>query len=94
MPVPHRSMFSLSFVLLTAMMSSRTLAADAPLFNRDIRPILSATCFQCHGPDDKHREGELRLDDEAGITAAFSGSLAQSVAADHFEGSRHADAAG
>jgi len=55
-------------------------AADAPLFNRDIRPILSANCFQCHGPDDKHREAELRLDDEDGVIAAFSGSLAKSEA--------------
>jgi len=40
-----------------------------PDFNRDVRPILSAHCFKCHGPDDKVREAGLRLDQRDAATA-------------------------
>jgi len=34
-------------------------------FNRDVRPILSDKCFQCHGPDAKAKNIPMRLDVEA-----------------------------
>ncbi|HWB05770.1 MAG TPA: DUF1553 domain-containing protein [Verrucomicrobiales bacterium] len=36
-------------------------AADLS-FNRDIRPILTENCFQCHGPDPGSRKANMRLD--------------------------------
>ncbi|NBS18486.1 MAG: DUF1553 domain-containing protein [Flavobacteriia bacterium] len=34
-------------------------------FNYHVQPILSDRCYQCHGPDEKTRKADLRLDVEA-----------------------------
>lgn len=56
------------------LLSTINVAADAdePInYTRDIRPIISSNCVQCHGPDEEKLEADLRLDKEAGIAQAF-----------------------
>ncbi len=50
--------------------STATASTTKIKFNRDIRQLLSDNCYHCHGPDAKHREADLRLDQrDAAITA-------------------------
>src|SRR5690349_21576886 len=49
----------LVFAFALALISAR---AGTIQYNRDIRPILSENCYQCHGPDKNHRKAGLRLD--------------------------------
>jgi hypothetical protein len=50
--------------LLLAFMAALlpALAAEPVRFSRDVLPILSDNCFGCHGQDESHRKGKLRLD--------------------------------
>ncbi len=49
-------------IILGLVMAGNLSAVDKVHFNRDIRPILSDRCFQCHGPNAEDRKKEMRLD--------------------------------
>jgi cytochrome c553 len=51
-------------------------------FDREVRPILAAKCFTCHGPDAEARKAGLRLDTFAGSTAALKNGVRAIVPGD------------
>lgn len=56
-------------LLLTFAATGRT---ELPVhFNRDVRPLLTDRCFQCHGPDEHDRKAGLRLDQTGGPDGAY-----------------------
>jgi hypothetical protein len=82
--MPRTILLLLPVVLMLA--GRATVLAAAPVdFNYDIRPIISAKCYACHGPDEGSRKAKLRLDlrEEAlkerdGIRAIVPGDAAAS----------------
>jgi len=55
-------LFVICLLTVTSASSARSSKADEIRFDRDVLPVLSGKCFQCHGPDDDARKAGLRLD--------------------------------
>src|SRR5580700_7181527 len=67
-----RIAFPVSLVAVMFLALSRANPQAAVVeFNRDVRPILSDTCFQCHGPDKAKRKAKLHFDTEEGARAVI-----------------------
>jgi len=92
MPAPPFRKLTLRVLLASCLAAAGVVPAGAGVprrvnYSRDIRPILSNTCFKCHGPDERQRKAGLRLDTkdgvfaklESGDTAIVPGSSAKSA---------------
>ena len=74
----RKELASISAVLVCWMSNSVSMMGDEISYSRDVRPILAANCFNCHGFDAGSRQGGLRLDRQetaAHVLVEINGSI-------------------
>ena len=57
-----RPLFNSAALLVCVFVMQTRAEQPAVQFTRHVLPILADRCFHCHGPDQAHREADLRLD--------------------------------
>src|SRR5882672_6076089 len=75
-----RRLFALAFGLVALHTIKVCAAGDDPkgidFFEKNIRPVLVANCYQCHSASSKELKGELRLDTKEGVRKGGESGLA------------------
>lgn len=71
-----RSTLKLNAAITFASLAFTPHGAASIDYSRDVLPILSGNCFDCHGPDENSREADLRLDTPDGAYAEREGIVA------------------
>ncbi|MBG85723.1 MAG: hypothetical protein CMO80_02345 [Verrucomicrobiales bacterium] len=69
------SRYARQLIAFAATLHLASLGANAGIdYDRDIRPLLSDTCYACHGPDDAERKADLRLHTRDGLLGEIRAS--------------------